>query len=141
MPWIAAWYAQLVGSEIGRACIAWTDSAERTFSSPTRPPARCRRANRATSDAEAQIPQDADFHEFVALAERSKQLVLANLGSCDELCQAIDAYRTWQFQCAQAERLSHERQQQIVEDLARQNRDMEEKIRELLRRRLENTPK
>ncbi len=90
---------------------------------------------------EAQIPQDADFHEFVALAERSKQLVLSNLPGCDELCQAIDAYRTWQFQCAQAERLSHERQQQIVEDLARQNRDMEEKIRELLRRRLESTPK
>ena len=90
---------------------------------------------------EAQLPQDAEFREFVALAEKSKQLVLANLGSCDELCQAIDAYRTWQFQCAQAERLSHERQQQIVEDLARQNRDMEEKIRELLRRRLENAPK
>ncbi len=90
---------------------------------------------------EAQISQDADFHEFVMLAERSKQLVLQNLPNCDELCQAIDAYRTWQFQCAQAERLSHERQQQIVEDLARQNRDMEEKIRELLRRRLESTPK
>jgi len=90
---------------------------------------------------EAQIPQDTEFHEFVALAERSKQLVLQNLPNCDELCQAIDAYRTWQFQCAQAERLSLERQQQIVEDLARQNRDMEQKIRELLRRRLENTPK
>jgi Ca-activated chloride channel family protein len=90
---------------------------------------------------EAQLPQDAEFREFVALAERSKQLVLSNLPGCDELCQAIDAYRTWQFQCAQAERLSHERQQQIVEDLARQNRDMEEKIRELLRRRLENSPR
>ena len=45
-------------------------------------------------------------------------------------------YRTWQFQCAQAERLSHERQQQIVDDLARRNREMEEQIRELLRRRL-----
>ncbi len=90
---------------------------------------------------ELQLPQDTDFHEFVALAERSKLLVLRNLPNCDELCQSIDAYRTWQFQCAQAERLSHERQQQIVEDLARQNRDMEEKIRELLRRRLESTPK
>jgi hypothetical protein len=77
----------------------------------------------------------------VALAERSKQLVLANLPNCDELCQAIDAYRTMQFQCAQAERLNHERQQQIVEDLARRNREMEEQIRELLRRRLENSPK
>jgi hypothetical protein len=90
---------------------------------------------------EAQIPQDAEFREFVAMVELSKKLVLANLPNCDELCQAIDAYRTWQFQCAQAERLSHERQQQIVEDLARQNRDMEEKIRELLRRRLENSPR
>ena len=90
---------------------------------------------------EAQIPADAEFHEFVALAERSKQLVLANLPNCDELCQAIDAYRTWQFQCAQAERLSHERQQQIVDDLARRNREMEEQIRELLRRRLEGKPK
>ncbi len=90
---------------------------------------------------EAQLPQDADFHEFVALAERSKQLVLANLPNCDELCQAIDAYRTWQFQCAQAERLGHERQQQLVEELARQNREMEERIRELLRRRIESSPK
>jgi len=90
---------------------------------------------------ESQLPADADFHEFVALAERSKQLVLANLPNCDELCQAIDAYRTWQYQAALQERLSHERQQQIVEDLVRQNRDMEEKIRELLRRRLESSPK
>ncbi len=90
---------------------------------------------------EAQLPQDADFHEFVALAERSKQLVLANLPNCDELCQAIDAYRTWQFQCAQAERLGHERQQQLVEELARQNREMEEHIRELLRRRIEEPPR
>jgi Ca-activated chloride channel homolog len=90
---------------------------------------------------EAQTPQDTEFHEFVALAERSKELVLANLPNCDELCQAIDAYRTWQFQCAQAERLSHERQQQIVDDLARRNREMEEQIRELLRRRLEGTPR
>jgi len=90
---------------------------------------------------EAQLPKDAEFHEFVALAEKSKQLVLNNLPNCDELCQAIDAYRTWQFQCAQAERLSQERQQQIVEELVRQNRDMEQKIRELLRRRLESTPK
>jgi Ca-activated chloride channel family protein len=90
---------------------------------------------------ELQLPQDADFHEFVMLAERSKQLVLQNLPNCDELCQAIDAYRTWQFQCAQAERLSHERQQQIVDDLARRNREMEEQIRELLRRRLESSPK
>jgi Ca-activated chloride channel family protein len=90
---------------------------------------------------EAQLPQDADFHEFVALAERSKQLVLSNLPNCDELCQAIDAYRTMQFNNAQYERLNHERQQQIVEDLARRNREMEEQIRELLRRRLENSPK
>ncbi|MBK7642449.1 MAG: von Willebrand factor type A domain-containing protein [Planctomycetes bacterium] len=90
---------------------------------------------------EAQMPQDADFHEFVALVERSKQLVLDNLPNCDELCQAIDAYRICQIQHAQAERLDRERQQQIVDDLARQNREMEEKIRELLRRRLENSPK
>lgn len=90
---------------------------------------------------EAQLPQDTDFHEFVVLAERSKQLVLVNLPACDELCQAIDAYRTWQIQCAQAERLNHERQQQLVEDLARQNREMEEHIRELLRRRLESLPR
>jgi len=106
--------------------------------------ARGRRLDDLLAEAhrlEVQIPQDAEFREFVALAERSKQLVLENLPGCDELCQAIDAYRTWQFQCAQAERLSHERQQQIVDDLTRQNRDMEEKIRELLRRRLENSPR
>jgi len=90
---------------------------------------------------QAQLPQDAEYREFVALAEKAKELVLRGLPECDELCQAIDAYRTWQFQCAERERLSHERQQQIVEDLARRNREMEEQIRELLRRRLENSPR
>ena len=90
---------------------------------------------------EAQLPQDTDFHEFVAMVELSKKLVLANLPNCDELCQAIDAYRTWQFQCAQAERLDRERQQQLVDELARQNREMEDRIRELLRRRLESSPR
>ena len=75
------------------------------------------------------------------LVERSKDLILRNLPGCDELCQTIDEYRRHQLLCAEYDTLSKGQDQKLVEDLERQNREMEERIRELLRRRMEGEPR
>jgi Ca-activated chloride channel family protein len=79
---------------------------------------------------------DADFSELVGLMQKSRALIVQNLPACDELCQAIDVIRRNQILRAEHESLSTERDAKLLEELEKQNADLEQKIRELLRRRL-----
>ncbi len=85
--------------------------------------------------------QGADFSELVVLMQKSRGLILQNLPACDELCQAIDVIRRNQILRAEHESLSTERDAKLLEELEKQNADLEQKIRELLRRRLEEKGK
>ena len=68
---------------------------------------------------------------------QSKQLILNALPACDDLCQAIDAVRRNSLLRCQEELLAKESNQKILEDVEAENRKLEERIRDLLRRRLE----
>jgi Ca-activated chloride channel family protein len=84
---------------------------------------------------------DDDFRELVTLLEKGRGLILANLPACDELCQAVDVIRRNQILRAEHEMLSTERDAKLLEELARQNADLEQRIRELLRHQLEQRSK
>jgi Ca-activated chloride channel family protein len=84
---------------------------------------------------------DPEFSELVALLEKSRSLILANLPQCDELCQTIDIVRRNQILRAEHDMLSNERDQKALDELARQNAELEARIRELLRRKLEEKTK
>jgi Ca-activated chloride channel family protein len=84
---------------------------------------------------------DADFSELVSLLDKSRSLILANVSSCDELCQTIDVVRRNQILRAEHDLLSIERDQKTLDDLARQNAELEARIRELLRRKMEQKVK
>jgi hypothetical protein len=85
-----------------------------------------------------EIPTDAEFTEFVTLVSRSKDLILRTMPHCDELCQAIDEVRESQFRRAQIESMQRELDQKTLDELKRQNDVLEAKLRDLVRRRLEN---
>jgi len=80
---------------------------------------------------------DHDVAELVTLLEKSRSLILASLPQCDELCQTIDVIRKNQILRAEHDMLSLERDQKTLDELAKQNAELEARIRELLRRRLE----
>jgi Ca-activated chloride channel family protein len=84
---------------------------------------------------------DAETAEFVLLVHKSKQLILNALPACDDLCQAIDAVRRNSLLRCQEELLAKESNQKILEDIEAENRKLEERIRDLLRRRLEEKTK
>ncbi|MBL8858623.1 MAG: von Willebrand factor type A domain-containing protein [Planctomycetes bacterium] len=88
-----------------------------------------------------EIPGDTEFSEFVLLVSKSKDLILRSVPACDELCQAIDAVREHHYRRAQLERLQAEMDQKTIADLKRQNDELEAKLRDLVRRRLENKPR
>jgi len=85
--------------------------------------------------------EDKDFHELVGLVQGARNLILSNLPSCDDLCQTIDAVRRNQILRAEQERLSTEVDAKFLQQLEQQNAELELRIRELLRRRLEQQPK
>ena len=85
-----------------------------------------------------EIPNDKDFTEFVLLVSKAKDLILRTMPACDDLCQAIDAVRENQYRRAQLEQLQHEQDQKVLEELRRQNDEMESRLREVIRRHLES---
>jgi Ca-activated chloride channel family protein len=84
---------------------------------------------------------DRDVAELVTLLEKSRSLILASLPQCDELCQTIDVIRKNQILRAERDMLSLERDQKTLDELAKQNAELEARIRELLRRKLESKSK
>ncbi len=88
---------------------------------------------------------DADFSEFVSLLEQSRHLVLQSLPKYDELSRAIDALREREILLARYEAaLDEEAARQKLEDteflqrIETENRELEEKIRELIEKRLKD---
>jgi hypothetical protein len=80
---------------------------------------------------------DADLRELFDLVRQSRELILRSLPACDELCLTIDEVRRWNLRQAELELLRVERDQEELEDLARRNAELEQRIRDLVRRKYE----
>ncbi len=78
--------------------------------------------------------KDNDFHEFVAMVEKSKALVLAQ-SARSEIQVKLDEYRVRQCQRAELESLKTDAT--LLAKLDAQNSEMEATLRELLRKRLQ----
>lgn len=81
--------------------------------------------------------RDTEFSEFVTLLDQSKALILNGWPHKDELALAIDQIRENCVLRAQLERLATERDKDVLAELEKSNREMEARLREMLRRRLE----
>jgi len=88
-----------------------------------------------------EIPDDADFREFVLLVSKSKDAILRTMPACDELCQAIDQVREFEYRRQQLASLQRDLDQATLDALRRQNDDLEVRLRDLVRRRLESQPR
>jgi len=82
-----------------------------------------------------QMPDDKDFAEFTALLLRSKELVLRTLPACDDLCRTIDLLRTNRYLGATAHEMG--RDARTLEEIERTTRELEVRLRELLRQQAE----
>lgn len=85
---------------------------------------------------ESEAP-NAEFSELVTLMEKSKALILGAVPQRDELSLTIDEVRENCVLRAQLEQLARERDRELLADLERSNAELENRLRELLRRRLE----
>ncbi|MBK7878492.1 MAG: von Willebrand factor type A domain-containing protein [Planctomycetes bacterium] len=81
--------------------------------------------------------KDAEFSEFVTLLDQSKALILNGWPNRDELALAVDQIRENYVLRSQLERLAAERDKEVLAELEKSNREMEARLREMLRRRLE----
>jgi hypothetical protein len=88
-----------------------------------------------------EIPGDADFTELVLLISKSKDLIVRTMPACDELCQAIDQVREANYRRVQLQQLQKEMDAQTLELLKKQNDELEARLRELVKRRLESQAK
>jgi Ca-activated chloride channel family protein len=80
---------------------------------------------------------DPEVGELVVLLHKSKKLILDALPPCDDLCQAIDAVRRNEMLRAERELLARDLDSKTLTDLEKQNADLEQQIRDLLRRKIE----
>ena len=76
--------------------------------------------------------RDPEFAEFTALVAKSRQLVLARLGRYGELARTVDELRWNCFRAAQLEDLGRAEDLERIRELERQNRLLEEALRNLL---------
>lgn len=76
---------------------------------------------------------DPDFTEFLALLEKSRELVLRTLPRHDDLSMCIDALRRNRILNAQWEELRVSENRAVIDELERQNAQLEARIRELIR--------
>ncbi len=87
------------------------------------------------SHALAAASGDKDLTEFASLVDRAKGLI-PQLPPQDPLVDALDAIRKNRVLRAELEDLAKARDQSLVDELERQNRELEARIRDLLRERL-----
>jgi len=86
---------------------------------------------REATTLQAQIPNDKDFAEFVALVLRAKDSILRSIPSCDELCQTIDSIRSNAYLGSVFQETG--RDVQTLQEIEKTRRDLEERLRNLLR--------
>ena len=79
---------------------------------------------------------DPDFTEFCGLVDRSRSLILAQLPKSDPLTQALDAVRKNAILKAELEALAKAEDKELLEALDKENRRLEQKLKELLEKRL-----
>jgi Ca-activated chloride channel family protein len=88
---------------------------------------------REAARIQQEAPQ-AEFLEFVALLERTRDLLARTLPPCDELCEAMEELKRGQYRLTELEALGAGRDQTLFEQLQRENKQQEEKVRALLER-------
>jgi len=76
---------------------------------------------------------DPDFTEFVALLQKSRELILRHIPHHDDLTLCIDAIRRNRILHAQYEELRRDEKRAVIDELERQNAQLEARIRELIR--------
>ena len=81
--------------------------------------------------------EDRDYDEFVQLLERSRELILESLPEDDDLSRCIDAVRRNRILRAQLEELQRAENDSLLAELELENERLEARIRELLRKELE----
>ena len=80
---------------------------------------------------------DPESGELVLLLHKSKQLILAALPPCDDMCQAIESLRRRELLRCEHAQLEKEQDTKLLAELERQDAELEARIRDLLRRKLE----
>ena len=76
---------------------------------------------------------DPDFTEFVALLQKSRELILRHIPRHDDLTLCIDAIRRNRILHAQYEELRRDEKRAVIDELERQNAQLEARIRELIK--------
>jgi Ca-activated chloride channel family protein len=88
---------------------------------------------REAARIEQQEPQP-EFLEFVALLERTRDLLTRAEPPCDELCEALEALKRGQYRLAELEALGANRNETLFEQVQRENAALEQAARALLER-------
>lgn len=88
---------------------------------------------REAARMEQEAPQT-EFLEFVALLERTRDLLARTLPSCNELCEALEELKRGQYRLAELEALGAGRDGTLFEQVQRENKLQEAKVRALLER-------
>lgn len=86
---------------------------------------------------QAQIPNDAEYAEFVTLLLRAKDAILRTMPACDELCQTIDAVRSNVYLGAVVNETG--RDAQTLAEIEANRAKLEERLRTLLRQQAESS--
>jgi hypothetical protein len=88
---------------------------------------------REAARMEQEAPQT-EFLEFVALLERTRDLLARTLPSCNEVCEALEELKRGQYRLAELEALGAGRDGTLFEQVQRENKLQEAKVRALLER-------
>lgn len=80
---------------------------------------------------------DKEIGELVTLMEKSKAMILNGWPGRDELSMTVDRIRERCLKQAQVEALAREQDRELLAQVERENRELEERLREMIRRRLE----
>lgn len=91
----------------------------------------------AEADKLEKETHDPETGELVLLLHKSKSLILAAMPKCDDLCEAMETLRRRELLRCEHAQLELGQDKQLLADLEKQNQDLEQRIRDLLRRRIE----
>ena len=92
----------------------------------------------AEADKLEKETHDAETGELVVLLHKSKSLILAALPKCDDLCDAIESLRRRELLRCELSQLERGQDKSRIEDLEKQNQELEQRVRDLLRKRIES---
>ncbi len=82
--------------------------------------------------------RDPDTSELATLLHKSKSLILAALPACDDLCDAIESLRRRELLRSELSQLERDQDASRLGELEKENRELEQRIRDLLRKKIES---